>query len=497
MPYSNNDELPKAVRSKLSTHQQSIFRNVFNSMMDQEGMSESRAFAGAWSQAKRSVEKADYQGSNVELDKPFRMPAGSTKKFGVYVKDGDKVKKVTFGDPNMEIRRDDPDARANFRARHSCDAATDKTTPRYWSCRAWESDTTVTELTKNSSEQYHYLYKTTNSANGKYYYGIHSTKNLDDGYLGSGVALKAAIKKHGKDIFEKEILEFFPDRESLLVAEMLLVDEAVVKSSDTYNVSLGGMSYVDSLKCLSEEAFIQHQTVAGKAGGIASYELKTDAEKELWHKAGRAASSGSLGKKLNIKDLESYKEIRKETALNRPRYHCPHCNLQNLDGGNLKQHLAKVHNDGGFEEAKKSCRMWEAGTSVSEMTNKVEIVGEILKRDDEERLAFGWAYVSTVDNQISLDHSDEFIRPDQLAKAATNFMLSLRTAKRMHSGASIGEVVHSMPLTNEIAKALGIQSNREGWLVAIKVYDDQTWQDVKSGKLAAFSIGGRALKEMV
>lgn len=127
----------------------------------------------------------------------------------------------------------------------------------------------------------------------------------------------------------------------------------------------------------------------------------------------------------------------------------------------------------------------------------VRMEGKILKRDDEERLAFGWAYVSTVKGKLSLDHSGEFIRPEQIAKAATNFMLSMRTAKRMHSGGKIGEVVHSMPLTNDIAKALGIQSDREGWLVAIKVYDDQVWQDVKSGKLAAFSIGGRALKEMV
>ena len=371
MPYSSNEDLPKAVRSKLSAHQQSVFRNVFNSMMAEEGMSEGRAFAGAWSQSKqavekvnmdtlrqkatehnekggdkgrvtaetlrqvydrgigayrtnpgsvrpnvtspeqwamarvnnflrairngkfrsgkhdtdllpeshpmasKTVEKADYQGRSVELDKPFRLPAGSTKKFGVYVKDGDKVKKVTFGDPNMEIRRDDPDARANFRSRHSCDTATDKTSARYW-----------------------------------------------------------------------------------------------------------------------------------------------------------------------------------------------------------------------------SCRMWESGTSVSELT-KVSVEGQIVKQLDEERLAFGWAYVSTVKGEISLDHSEEFIRPDQIAKAATNFMLSMRTAKAMHSGGKIGEVVHSMPLTNEIAKALGIQSDREGWLVAIKVYDDQVWQDVKSGKLAAFSIGGRALKEMV
>jgi len=153
MPYATNSDLPKAVRSKLSAHQQDVFRNVFNSMMGEDGMTESRAFAGAWSRAKQaSVNKALYQGKEVELDKPFRLPAGSTKKFGVYVKSGDKVKKVTFGDPNMEIRRDDPQARSNFRSRHSCDTATDKTSARYWSCRMWEADTSVTDMTKVSIE---------------------------------------------------------------------------------------------------------------------------------------------------------------------------------------------------------------------------------------------------------------------------------------------------------------------------------------------------------
>lgn len=153
--------------------------------------------------------------------------------------------------------------------------------------------------------------------------------------------------------------------------------------------------------------------------------------------------------------------------------------------------------DVDFEVAKKSCRMWESDTSVSELTNKVRLEGKILKQLDEERLAFGWAYVSTVKGELSLDHSGEFIRPDQIAKAATNFMLSMRTAKRMHSGERIGEVVHSMPLTDDIAKALGIETDRQGWIVAVKVHDDAVWQDVKSGRLSAFSIGGRALKEMV
>lgn len=93
------------------------------------------------------VSKAEYQGETVQLNKPRRL-SGGNKKFEVFVQDGGKVKRVTFGDPNMEIRRDDAEARASFRARHSCDTAKDKTSARYWSCRAWEKDTTVSELTK-------------------------------------------------------------------------------------------------------------------------------------------------------------------------------------------------------------------------------------------------------------------------------------------------------------------------------------------------------------
>jgi hypothetical protein len=95
--------------------------------------------------------KAEYQGKTVSLNKPRRIEGGN-KKFEVFVQDGDKVKRVTFGDPNMQIRRDNPKARANFRSRMSCDTASDKTSARYWSCRMWEADTTVSELTKTEFE---------------------------------------------------------------------------------------------------------------------------------------------------------------------------------------------------------------------------------------------------------------------------------------------------------------------------------------------------------
>lgn len=212
------------------------------------------------------VDKADKP-----LNKPFRLPKGSSKKFGVYVKDGDRTVKVTFGDPNMEIRRDDPKARANFRSRHSCDTATDKTSARYWSCRMWSSNT------------------------------------------------------------------------------------------------------------------------------------------------------------------------------------------------------------------------------VGSMTK--DITGQILKADEEQRMVYGWASVVTEKGEPVVDRQGDVIEPDTLVKAVNKFMEHVRVGKEMHQGEQIGRVIHSMPVTKEIGEALGIQSDREGWVVAFKVYDDDVWSRVKSGELAAFSIGGKAIKE--
>lgn len=84
------------------------------------------------------------------LNKPFRTKNGP-KKFSVYVKNKKgNIVKVNFGDPNMEIKRDDPERRKAFRARHNCDSKKDKTTPGYWSCKMW-SKKSVTSLTKASS----------------------------------------------------------------------------------------------------------------------------------------------------------------------------------------------------------------------------------------------------------------------------------------------------------------------------------------------------------
>jgi hypothetical protein len=87
------------------------------------------------------------------LNKPFRTPNGP-KKFSVYVKnDKGNIVKVNFGDPNMDIKRDDPERRKSFRARHQCDTNPGpKWKARYWSCRMWEAGKSVTEYTKGAEE---------------------------------------------------------------------------------------------------------------------------------------------------------------------------------------------------------------------------------------------------------------------------------------------------------------------------------------------------------
>ena len=255
------------------------------------------------------VDKADKP-----LNKPFRLPKGSSKKFGVYVKSGDKTVKVTFGDPNMEIRRDNPKARANFRSRHSCSTAKDKTSARYWSCRMW-SDSSVGSLTKAEED----------------------------------------FKPH---------MMYNPD--------------------------------------------------TGKGTMVNTYE-----------------------EHLDLKDK-------------------------------------------GFSH---------------KMIKNIE--GKILKTDDEQRLVYGWASVVTENGEAVVDRQGDVIEAETLVKAVNEFMEHVRVGKAMHTGDQVGVVVHSLPITKEIGDSLGIQSDREGWVVAYKVFDDDVWAMVKSGELAAFSIGGRAIKEEI
>ena len=86
----------------------------------------------------------------------------------------------------------------------------------------------------------HTVYQITNVLNGKIYIGVHSTKNINDKYFGSGQALRTAIQKHGKANFQKTILYTFATRKEALDKERELVNTDFVSSEQTYNLVQGG-----------------------------------------------------------------------------------------------------------------------------------------------------------------------------------------------------------------------------------------------------------------
>jgi group I intron endonuclease len=87
---------------------------------------------------------------------------------------------------------------------------------------------------------YYIVYKTVNKINGKFYIGKHQTSVLEDGYMGSGINLKKAIKKYGIENFEREILYVYDNIADMERKERELITEDLIKSEQCYNIALGG-----------------------------------------------------------------------------------------------------------------------------------------------------------------------------------------------------------------------------------------------------------------
>jgi group I intron endonuclease len=133
----------------------------------------------------------------------------------------------------------------------------------------------------NGLKKYHFIYKTTNLKNGKFYVGMHSTNNLNDGYLGSGKRLKRSIKKYGVENFKLEILEFFDSRELLVEREKQLVNEELLKDTNCMNLKTGGMGGFSNE--MHRNKFLQAAKLTNllcleKGHKTSSYLWKTDTE---------------------------------------------------------------------------------------------------------------------------------------------------------------------------------------------------------------------------
>lgn len=106
---------------------------------------------------------------------------------------------------------------------------------------------------KSDQSKQHYTYKIINNLNGMYYIGVHTIKGNEDNYFGSGTALKAAIRKHGKENFTKGVIEYYDTREEALQAEK---DLANANDHKSYNLIKGGGGVV-GLNFQKRKSFIE------------------------------------------------------------------------------------------------------------------------------------------------------------------------------------------------------------------------------------------------
>lgn len=95
-------------------------------------------------------------------------------------------------------------------------------------------------INSNTMKKIHFIYKTINLINNRYYIGMHSTYNIKDGYIGSGKRLKSEIIKYGKENFKTEILEYLPNRKALAKREKEIVNESLLKDPSCLNLKEGG-----------------------------------------------------------------------------------------------------------------------------------------------------------------------------------------------------------------------------------------------------------------
>lgn len=126
----------------------------------------------------------------------------------------------------------------------------------------------------------HYLYKTTCIITGRYYIGMHSTCNLEDGYIGSGLRLRRSVRKHGIENHKKEILEFFESRELLIIAEENAITPEMITDNMCMNLTGGGKNSFDAINNNGLNNKVNQCSLAGKSH---ANRIKTDKEYAIKH----------------------------------------------------------------------------------------------------------------------------------------------------------------------------------------------------------------------
>lgn len=179
---------------------------------------------------------------------------------------------------------------------------------------------------------YHIIYKTTNLVNQKFYIGKHSTTNLDDNYLGSGLILNHAIKKYGVSAFHREILSYHNTPEELNIAEQKIVNTELISNEMCYNLVLGGHGgkiILDSNHPRYEEV---KQTISNSKKGFVWWTNGTDDRQcvdppdKSWHR-GRTTGGAVWDDKRKLERAKLYQSGKmfwwNDGSKNKRQVECP------------------------------------------------------------------------------------------------------------------------------------------------------------------------------
>lgn len=199
----------------------------------------------------------------------------------------------------------------------------------------------------------HYLYKTTCNVTGRYYIGMHSTYNLEDNYMGSGKRLRYSIRKYGVENHTKEILEFLPTREELVLREIEIVTKELIDEPMCMNLVIGGQG-----------GFISLEGV--KKGGVIS---------------------GNLHKQRLITDIEYSNKHKKNAWNNLKKYfETGKRSLNNFEGKTHSEETKKL-----MSEIKKGTGTGESNSQYGTCWITKEGINKKIKKEDlETYLNEGW-----------------------------------------------------------------------------------------------------------
>ena len=152
---------------------------------------------------------------------------------------------------------------------------------------------------KGKDSRYHYFYKIVNNINNNYYYGIHTTDDVDDNYKGSGSRLHNAYKKYGLHNFTKYVLQFFDSRKELLKYEKEIVTPDLCNEETCYNIVTGGNG--------RESLLISVRDINNNWVQLTRAEYANNHTKYVHHSKGRIVlNNGIIHKYVLPKELDKY-----------------------------------------------------------------------------------------------------------------------------------------------------------------------------------------------